>query len=259
MGKYFEFFRLAFIYGLKNTKLLIGLNIFLITCLLIFSNLWKIIAARRGITHFDPQQLMWFIALNEWVVIAVPDIDNDMEDDLHSGRLAYQLPRPISYVGTMFCDAMGQLVLNLVVLGLVTFLFTWWLVGVFPFTLATLGATLGLGLLAGVIGVLFRMLIGLSAFWFKDVSPFQWMWEKFLFLLGGLMLPLSVYPKWIQVVASWTPFPAILGGRSALALDFSWSQVMSWCLNMVAWILIGSICVFIAYRRGLKVVTIEGG
>jgi len=259
MGKYFAIFRLSFLHALKNYKALIGLSVFLITCLIIFAHLWKIAAAKKGLVSFSPEQLLWYIAFNEWVLISIPDTQDEMELDLRSGTLAYLLPRPISYLGSVFAEAFGKLTVNLIVLGLVTFLFTWIQVGALPFQAIGLLPTLFFGFAAGVIGIVFRMLIGLSAFWLHTVDPFFWIWEKLLFMLGGLMLPLTIYPQWIQTIAHFTPFPVILGERSALALDFSLHRIFSLTGSLLAWGAFGFILLLWIYRKGLRILNIEGG
>jgi ABC-2 type transport system permease protein len=257
--KYFAIFNLSFVHGLRNYKALIGLSIFLMTCLIIFAHLWKIAAAKVGVVHLNPEQLLWYIAFNEWVLVSIPDTQDEMEQDLRSGRLAYLLPRPISYLGATFAEAAGTFSVNLLVLGLVTFLFTWIQVGELPFHFTGLLVSVVLGFAAGLLAIIFQMLIGLSAFWLQEVSPFYWIWEKLLFMFGGLILPLAVYPYWMQALADFTPFPAILGQRSALALDFSLHNVLTLTCSLIGWGLFGLICVFFLYRKGLRILNVEGG
>ncbi|HSX10559.1 MAG TPA: hypothetical protein VLF94_02440 [Chlamydiales bacterium] len=259
MAKYFSIFSLSIIHSLKNYKALIGLSIFLITCLLVFAHLWKVAAAKIGAGNLDPDQLLWYIALNEWILIAIPDVQTDIEQDLRSGKLAYLLPRPISYLGATFSAGFGSLCVNFAALGLVTFLFTWWRIGIFPFGLGTLLVILALSLLAGAVGVIFQIMVGLSAFWLREVTPINWVWEKFLFAIGGLILPLTLYPVWIQKIAYYTPFPAILGQRSALAMHFSAAEALRVTEALLLWGLIGLGCVMLLYRRGLRILNIEGG
>lgn len=258
-GKYLAIFKIAAIQALKNYKSLIGLSIFLITCLIIFAHLWKIAAARTGVVDLNPSQLLWYIAFNEWVLVAIPDVHEGMEEDLKSGRLAYLLPRPISYLGATFAEAAGTLSVNLFVLGCVTFLFTFWQTGSLPFSPTGLVIACIFGLMAGIVAIIFHMLIGLSAFWLNEVTPFYWIWEKLGFMLGGLMLPLAVYPSWLQTVASYTPFPVILGGRSALALDYSVGAVLNLAFATVVWGLIGLFGLLFVYRKGLRILNVEGG
>src|SRR5262245_49706907 len=102
--KYFAVYNLAFVHALRNYNTLIGLSIFLLTCMVIFAHLLKIAAVQSGAIEFSYEQLLWYIAFNEWVLIAIPDLQDEMEQDLRSGRLAYLLPRPISYLTATFFE-----------------------------------------------------------------------------------------------------------------------------------------------------------
>src|ERR1700730_9231493 len=73
-NKYFALVYLSIAQSLKNYKVLIGLSIFLIACLLIFSNLWKITSTQAGGVYYTPEQLLWYIAFYEWVFISIPGI-----------------------------------------------------------------------------------------------------------------------------------------------------------------------------------------
>jgi ABC-2 type transport system permease protein len=217
------------------------------------------IAAKTGAVALNASQMLWYIALNEWVLVSIPSVHDDIEEDLHSGRLAYQLPRPISYIGSMFAESLGALTANLTVLGVVTVIFVYFQVGALPFDFPALALSIGFGFISGILGIIYLMLIGLSSFWLQDVSPFYWIWEKLLFMFGGLILPLTIYPKWMQTFAHYTPFPAILGQRSALALDFSVMHVIDLVSSLMLWIVLGLCCLFILYRKSLTILTIEGG
>ena len=231
----------------------------MVTCLIIFSHLWKIAAAKAGASNLDPDHLLWYLAFNEWILIAIPDIQLDMEQDLRSGRLAYLLPRPISYVGSVFAEGFGVLFLNLCVLGIVGFTFTWFQTGQLPFDAATFCISLLLGFMAGITALIFQILIGLSAFWLEDVAPFSWVWEKLLFIFGGLILPLSIYPEWMQTIAYWTPFSVILGARSALALQADPLQILIISFSLICWSLLGVLAISFCYRKGLRILNMEGG
>ena len=132
-------------------------------------------------------------------------------------------------------------------------------IGDVPFQLSALPLIVALGFLAGCVGLLFQMLIGLSAFWLQQVGPFHWIWEKLLLTLGGLMLPLAIYPLWLQKIAYLTPFPAILGQRSALAIDFNLSDALQIMNTLILWGLLAFFGLILLYRRGLRIVNVAGG
>jgi ABC-2 type transport system permease protein len=259
MGKYGTVFLFSVRQSLKDYKGLIGLNLFLVTCLVVFAHLWKVAAAKMGAMHLNQDELLWYIALNEWVLISLPSIEDNIEQDLRNGKLASQLPRPISYLGMTFCEGLGTLVVNLLFLGCTTFAFTWWRVGSLPCSEWGVLLFVGLGLCSAVVGLLFQMAVGLTAFWLQEVRPFSWIWEKCLFALGGLILPLAVYPNWIQKIAAWTPFPVVLGQRSALAIDFGFMPVLQLLIPLFVWIGVGVGILIILYQRGLRQINLEGG
>lgn len=259
MQKYFFIFRLAAIHAIKNYKVLIGLSLFLIACLIIFANLWEVAVVKTGVTQYPPSHLVWYIAFNQWILISIPEISDEIELDFRTGRLAYLLPRPISYLGATFAESLGILCVNFVVLGIVTFAFTWTQVTSFPFSFWGIVISIALGFLSCCIGIILKMLVGLSAFWFHDVAPIDFVSEKLLFMLGGLILPLSLYPQWLQTIAYFTPFPIILGERSALALNFNMQNVQ-WLFTFSAfWLILGIGLLLFVYRRGLRILNMEGG
>jgi ABC-2 type transport system permease protein len=247
------------VHAVRNYRALIGLSVFQMTCLLIFAYLWKVAAARQGALNLSADDLLWYIAFNECVLIALPDLPDTIEQDLRSGRLAYLLPRPISYLGATFAEGLGTLTVNLMVLGIVGVLFTWARIGSFPFHPLCLIPMAALSLLAGAVAMVFQMIVGLSAFWIKEVSPFNWIWERLLFVFGGLILPLSVYPEALQNIAKLTPFEPILGGRSGLVFNFDLAPFLAVVGTLVCWGLLGGAGLYWIYRRGLRIVNIEGG
>ena len=63
------------------------------------------------------------------------------------------------------------------------------------------------------------------------------------------MLPLTVYPQWMQTIAHFTPFPAILGERSALALDFNLHQILTLHCSLIGWGLLDSFAFFCSIAK----------
>ncbi len=74
------------------------------------------------------------------------------------------------------------------------------------------------GLAASALVTAWYLGIGLLAFWLQDVAPVYWVWQKLMFVLGGLMLPLELYPVFIQRAAAFTPFPTLLAAPASFML-----------------------------------------
>ncbi|MEL7432272.1 MAG: ABC-2 family transporter protein [Chlamydiota bacterium] len=259
MSKYLKVFSLSCHHTWRNKKALIGLSLFLIICLVIFANLWEVIARRGGLTTMDPQELLWYIALNQWILVAIPRTERAIERDFRTGKLTYLIPRPMSYLGYVFAEGCGQAFVYMAVLGVISYIFTWGFVGSITISGWGLVVVFVSGLFALILGIILKMIIGLLTFWMHDVDPVAWIFEKSLFALGGLLLPLSAYPPAWQAVAKYTPFSVILGGRSALALHYNAVIAFELLAQLLLWIILGGIIARLLYLRGLKIMSIGGG
>lgn len=49
-------------------------------------------------------------------------------------------------------------------------------------------------------------LIGLAAFLVEETNSFELIYQKAVFILGGMLLPLDMFPEWLQRIARLLPF-----------------------------------------------------
>ena len=103
------------------------------------------------------------------------------------------------------------------------------------------------------------VLIGLTAFWLSDISPLFWIWQKLLFVLGGLMLPLSLYPAWLHEAAHYTPFPWLLGGPAGFMVSVDLATVTPLAAGLVFWMVAVLLVATATYRRAIRSVHVNGG
>jgi ABC-2 type transport system permease protein len=103
--------------------------------------------------------------------------------------------------------------------------------------------------------------IGLAAFQLTEVSPLHWVTQKSLFVLGGLMLPLEVYPEWLRRLAAATPFPSMLASPAGLLLGPSPLpvEVVSLGLRLVLWLCLTLFVWSALFRRATRSLELGGG
>jgi ABC-2 type transport system permease protein len=65
-------------------------------------------------------------------------------------------------------------------------------------------------LLAWLTGFAFRFLVNLSAFWSPDARGIGRFAFTTMMFATGFVMPLRFFPDWLQVLLSFTPFPAML-------------------------------------------------
>jgi ABC-2 type transport system permease protein len=177
---------------------------------------------------------------------------------VRNGDIAYMLARPMSYVGSKLAGAGAELGLRLVVLGAAGLAFARFFSGQWPSAEGLLLAAV-VGAAASVVQLLSLTAIGLSAFWVHECTSVYLIWQKLNFILGGLMLPLSIYPDWLRRVADWSPFPALLYGAGSLVLAPDPERALHLLLELGGWGALGVCIVLGLERRGRRILDIHGG
>jgi ABC-2 type transport system permease protein len=260
-GKYLAIARAAFWHRLSERAALIGRIAFYCLILLVFSCVWRaIFAARSGVGEGSgaASRYVWYLVVTEWIMLSQPSLYLEIESDVRSGDVAYQLARPLSYVGAKLAEGMGDLFLRMLILapfGLVYGrLFSGQWVGAGALALCALvGVVAALVLLVSYAG------IGLCAFWLHDCTPVYLVWQKLLFVLGGLMVPLSIYPEWLRSLALRLPFASILYGPGQLVLHPSPQHALRLALELAGWAGAGLLIVLGLERAGRRALELGGG
>jgi len=251
--KYWAVTRLALRQAIAARGGLIGRLLFYWALMIIFSQLW--IAVGPG----DPSGYVWYLAITELVALGVPQIYLGIEQDVRRGDIAYRIGRPMSYVASKLAEGAGEFVVRFTVLATFGMAGTWLLCGQLPSEPWSLLFAIPLAFFAGLLMLVLQALIGLSAFWLQDAAPVYWIVQKFLFIFGGLMIPLSIYPRWLHAVADATPFSAMLYGCGRLVLHFDPALVIDTAWRLAAWSVLLLALLILVYRRSLSVLTVNGG
>ncbi|HEX6241872.1 MAG TPA: hypothetical protein VFZ61_13280 [Polyangiales bacterium] len=258
-GAYLAFARIALRQRLGERSAWLSQLLFLGLMLLIFSRLWQALLPARNLRGYTVTDCVWYIAVTEWIVIAQPRVFLAIERDVRNGELTYQLGRPTSYLGAKLAEAFAEQLLGLSVLGLGGAFFAYLCAGGAPTDPSGLLWAFPLGLLASVLSTLVSALIGVSSFWLVDCSPLAWVFQKLSFVLGGLLVPLTLYPEWLRELAMLTPFAALMYGPGSMVLAQSAQHVGSVVLQLLVWIAIALGLLAYLYARGVRAVELHGG
>lgn len=266
MSKYLAIAALSFRQRLGEPAVLSGRVMFYALILLIYQRLWQAVlgGSIAGSALGDPALgqspggYVWYLAMTEWIMLAQPSVYLEIEADVRSGDVAHQLSRPVSYVGAKLAAACGEMALRWLVLGASGLVLGRWLGGAWP-SPESLALALAVGVLASGVLLLSYVAIGLSSFWIHDCMPVYMIWQKLAFILGGLMLPLGIYPSWLRVVAEHTPFSALLYGPGQLLVGGDGGAALGLLLTLSAWGAVFLGVVLLIERRARRNVCLHGG
>ncbi|HEY5728588.1 MAG TPA: ABC-2 family transporter protein, partial [Anaerolineales bacterium] len=194
----------------------------------------------------------------ETIELSRPRLANVISDNVKDGSIAYILNKPYNFLLYQFSISMGETIFRAVMNAVFGGMVIWWLVGPPP---ALLGWAFAILALFGtwIMNFCITCLIGLSAFLVEEVSPFMWIYQKFVFILGGFLIPLDFYPDWLQSIAKALPFAYMVYGPSKLFVAPTVDLLVNIVFMQFVWIVVFGSILVIAYQRGVAYLTVNGG
>jgi len=256
--KYLAFVRIGFARARAEPAEHYARVLFLLVILGVFSSLWRAVAATGADVGGDPHTFVWYLAMTEWVLMSAPHVHFRIEDDVRRGDVAYQIVRPVSYLAAHFAEGVGALVARAPVLlaGACTGA---WVFGGAPARPLAVGRAIAFGCGAALVLTSYNVLLGLTAFWLGDIAPVYWIWQKLTFVLGGLLLPLTLYPDLVVRIARLTPFSAILAGPASFVLGRPFFDGQTLGLALIAWAVVAALIAVTTFHSIARRLQINGG
>lgn len=246
--------------SLGEGGVVVGRMLFYAVLLLIFARLWDVaLEGGLAVGALSRTELVWYLAITEWTVLTAPLLHLEIERDVRSGEVAYRLARPMSYLGARLAESGGEWGLRAVAMGIAGVGLAFWFGGGWPADPRGLVLVLPLGILSCVLTQLWLAAIGLLAFWLQDCSPAYWLWQKTAFVFGGLLLPLEIYPHWLQTLAAWTPFAPMMHGVGRMAFGLDVEAAGAVALRLALWIGLVGTALHWLHGRALRTLDVNGG
>lgn len=212
------------------------------------------------INGVDYPTTMWSMFIYFCIMILnIRRIDNLIMQDVKTGNIELFMNRPTSYLSLSFLKIIGQGIFSFMFISILGTIIMLLFVGVPNLDLKIFIPTFIISLVLGqILGLMIYGIIGLMAFFIQDNRPIHWIVDKFVMILGGSYLPISMFPPIMKAMAFFSPFGAV---------NFATSTVYSYWNNeylirlglQVGWIIIFGILLNIVYRKSKKKAMVNGG
>ena len=260
-GKYWAIFRTQLVNSLAYPIDLIGRSLLIVLFMWIFMNLWRVTYGATGASSIAGLTLadtMWYLMMAEAVMLSKHELSETISEQVKDGSVAYLLNKPINFILYHFAAGLGDSVLafggNLIIGSAVV----WLMVGAPPAITGWLLAAIAV-LFALLLDFCFSALIGLSAFVVEDSKAFRWIYQKFLLVLGGLLIPLDFFPAWLQTISLNLPFAWIIYGPARLFVDPSLARLGAVLTQQGIWLAVIGGAAWLCYRWAVARLVINGG
>lgn len=182
-------------------------------------SLWRTAAeANAGsIAGYTAVALTWYIATSEAATVSInARLIEDIGFDIASGAVAVEMLRPASVVGIRVVTEVGRALPRLGVCagaGVLVALLT----GGLPENGLALALAAPSLVLAVACNIAAMHAFAGAGFWLRDTRSAWFLYQKFVFLLGGMLIPLEVLPDAMAGVARVLPFMAMAYAPARLA------------------------------------------
>lgn len=260
-AKYLAIFRTQLQNNLAYRGNLLAGIISLLIFLWIFIQLWETTYSAMGeqvIAGLSLQQTLWYLMMTESIQLSKSRLSRTISDAVKDGSIAYLLNKPYNFLTYLLSVGMAD--------GLVRFTFNilcggalmWLMVSPppdprgWPFVLVTV-------FLALALDFCIQALIGLAAFVSEDVSAFDWIVQKLIFIIGGMLIPIDFFPAWLQKIALLLPFSYAMYGPARLFVEPTLERFLNVFTGQVIWLGILDLVAGLAFQRGVRRLSVNGG
>jgi ABC-2 type transport system permease protein len=231
---------------------------FNVTVVAVLTGLWRVAADANGgeIAGYSAAALTWYIATSEAASVCLNiRLIEHAGNDIGSGRVASELLRPASVLGVRVASELGWVLPRLVVCVATGALVAAIGAGGPPRPAALVLAVPSL-LLAVSCNVVAQYGFAAVAFWIRDAGSAWFLYLKFVFLLGGMLIPLEILPGWLASTAALLPFRSMAYIPARLASG----HLQPWLLaEQAAWLVALTVATTALFRAGERRLQVVGG
>ena len=263
MRKYLYIYKATLIESLSHiTNILLGFINFIVM-MFIFLNLWQYMYSdsTQIINGYTMEQMIWYVLITEtlWFGTRDKSLIRQISQDIKTGNVAYNINKPYNYVFYIIAKHFGEITIKFIAFAIIG-----WLTGLFfvgpiqNFNVMNLPLIIVTVLLGVLINSVLRIAISIISFWIEDSTPFHWVYDKLILVLGTLF-PIEMFPKIIRPILKCTPIFVVTYGPAKLLIDFSMSNFIQVLIAQIIYLIITITLIIILYERGVKKLNVNGG
>lgn len=261
---YGEFIRIGFVNILAfRLRYYTGIITYLIN-VTVYYFIWRAVfaSATGSIAGFSLPQILTYVSVG-WILRSFywNTIDQEMAYEVIEGKIAMDLIKPVSVQWMWLARAMGESAFRLILLTAPTAIIVTLLFPVLPpasplnfalFFVAAVGSFFIMGALNFIIGTCAIPLTSILAL----IRAKFWLIE----LLSGLLIPLSFFPRSLQIISAWLPFEHIANTPLQIYLGrLSFTQTLRLLAIEYFWVAALIFLGHLWWTRATRKITIHGG
>jgi ABC-2 type transport system permease protein len=224
----------------------------------VLAGLWRVAADANGgsIAGYSALALTWYIATSEAATVSLNiRMIDDIGSEIGSGAVAVELLRPAPVLGVRLASEVGRALPRLAACAVVGTLLATVTAGGPPRPTALVLAVPSL-VLAISCNIAAQHAFAAAAFWLRSAGSTWFLYQKLIFVLGGMLIPLEALPGWLHHLASLLPFRAMAYIPARLASGHVEPVLL---LEQLGWLVAMVAAASVAFRAGERRLQVVGG
>jgi ABC-2 type transport system permease protein len=230
--------------------------VFYVLVTVVLASLWRAAAGANGgsVAGYSVVAITWYVAMTEATTVSgrqrlIPDVGRD----IGSGAIAVELLRPAPVLGVRLAGELGHVLPRLAAC-VVTGAALSTIASGPPPQAAALALAIPSLVLAVACNLVAQYAFAGAAFWLRDAGSAWFIYQKLVFILGGMLIPLEALPDWLHRIASVLPFRAMAYTPARLASGHFEPVLVAEQVGWLVLLVAGATAVFRAGERRLQVV-----
>jgi ABC-2 type transport system permease protein len=225
--------------------------------------LFATVRAAGGTLHgYTTESMSTYVWLSQGLLGSVNlDGRTDLARRVKDGQVAVDFLRPVGLQAATLATESGMALFALLPRGLPSVLLGAVTVGIaLPsspvfYLLGTVSLLLGI-----VISAASAYLIAVLGFWLIEIRGVQILYMVASGFLGGLFVPIALFPPWLRLVATATPFPSVMMYPIDVLSGFGGAgRAAALVLAQVAWLAVVAAIGHVLTRAGRRKLEVQGG
>lgn len=263
MRKYFHIYKTTLIESVQYISSTFINFISFFIMIYVFINLWQYVYSDPNelINGYSVNQMIWYVLFGEllWFGTRNKTLTDQINYDIKTGNIAYNINKPYNYVLYMITRHLGEITIKFIIFFILGIAMGEIFVGRVPgfnfINIPLIAISIFLGVL---INSIIRICISVISFWIEDSTPFEWVYNKFILILGTLF-PVEMFPKFLQPILKFTPVYVVNYGPIRLILNFDFNVFIKVLIAQSIYLAVVGIILFTLYSKGVKKLNVNGG
>jgi ABC-2 type transport system permease protein len=263
MRKYIFIYKATLIESLQYVMNIILGFITFFMMLFVFICLWNYIYSDSAniINGYTMEQMIWYVILTEimWFGSRNATLSRQISEDIKSGTIAYGINKPYHYILYIIAKHLGEITVKMLLFVGAGLVIGGVFVGAIPgFKISRLPFILISALLGTLINAFLRMSISVLSFWIEDSTPFHWIYDK-LIIVVGMLFPVEMFPVWAQPAIRCSPIFVVTYGPAKLVIDYSHSVFLQVLSVQLIYFTVTLFILLAMFQGGVKKLNVNGG